>query len=79
MGSMLVEDKLIVLNRSEMTGVIGAYATCVRTIARQPMTRSACGQLLVLDEQLFCVDEDVLKQTSTFELFRPSVAPDAIA
>jgi hypothetical protein len=79
MGSMLVDERLIELNRSETTGVIGAYETCVLTTARQPISRSACVQSSVEDAQLVCVDLEVLKQTSTFEALRPRVAADAIA
>ena len=42
-GTMLVEDRLIGLKSALMTGVIGAYEMWDRTIARQPIARSAAG------------------------------------
>jgi hypothetical protein len=67
-------------HRMLMTGVIGVYDIDAVTIARQPMTRVATGQLSVDgDEQLLWVEAAVLKQTVTLLEVSPIVGAAATA
>ena len=52
---------------------------CVRTMAKQPITRLDCGQLSVVVPHVVNVEVDFLKQTSTLVELRPSVAAAAMA
>src|SRR5688572_25817356 len=61
-------------------GVIGVYVSEVVTIAMQPITRVAAGQLSVEgDAQLRCAVSDSLKQTLTLDDRRPNVGAAAMA